>query len=216
MKKLLSIAACSALLFAAPIAAAPRDANGPSASEWSIGPIIRGRNYSLNMPRTMQERGDKPTFEFPGPRVQNGHVHYVTTPVRSLQGGRGMTLRYRVDADPGVRFIPQELPQEQAAVSLYFQRGGDRWTVKTPHHRWYSPHNRLMPLKPGVHRLNISFDEPWIAMTGGNNRELPGQFAAALRGASNVGFVFGSSSTRGHGVYATGRARFTVLDFEIY
>ena len=43
----------------------------------------------------------------------------------------------------------------------------------------------------------------------------PEQFARAKDEAAVVGFVLGSSGGRGHGVYATGPARFTVLDFTI-
>ena len=43
----------------------------------------------------------------------------------------------------------------------------------------------------------------------------PRDFRAALAGAERVGFVFGSESGRGHGVYATGPARFTLLDFRV-
>jgi hypothetical protein len=72
-----------------------------------------------------------------------------------------------------------------------------------------------MPLAPGTYRVSIALDEPWVAMMGGTAADLPAAFAAARADAINVGFVFGSASGRGHGVYATGPARFTVLDFRI-
>ena len=73
----------------------------------------------------------------------------------------------------------------------------------------------MMPLRPGTHTVSIALDEPWKAMMGGNGHSLPAQFARAKAEAAQVGFVFGASGGRGHGVYATGPARFTVLDLEI-
>jgi hypothetical protein len=194
---------------------APARADGPAASQWSIGPFIRGRNYSVNMPLTMFETRDGPAFDFPYPNRASGHVHYVTVPVRSLEGAKRITLRYRIDAAPGTRFFPQERPSRQATLSLYFQRAGDRWTRRTPHHRWYSPGNRVMPLKPGTHTVSIALDEPWVAMMGGNAHTLPGAYRKALRQTAKVGFTFGGAGGRGHGVYASGPARFTVLDYRI-
>lgn len=188
---------------------------GPPAELWDIGPVIKGRNYSVNMPRTMFETREGPAFEFPHSTKANGHVHYITVPIRSLEGASGITMTYRIDADRDVRFVAQERPALEATMSLYFQRAGDRWTSKYPRHRWYAPTSRTMPLAPGTHTVSISFDEPWIAMMGGDNRAFPREFDAALANAMRVGFVFGSEGGRGHGVYATGPARFTVLDFRI-
>ena len=188
---------------------------GPSAAQWSIGPVIKGRNYSVNMPRTLYETREGPSFEFPGPSKAAGHVHYVTVPVRSLRGARRITMTYRIDARPGTRFVGQEHNDSAGTLSLYIQRAGDRWNAKTPFHRWYSPHNRVVTLKPGTNTISISLDEPWIAVLGGDRKTRPGEFAAALDNASQVGFTFGGRGGRGHGVYATGPARFTVLDFRI-
>ena len=212
MKKLALTAIAAALATATFPASA---GEGPAASQWDIGPVIKGRNYSVNMPRTLFETRDGPSFDFPYPTKSQGHVHYVTVPVRSLEGAQRITLRYRIDAKPGTRFYQQEAPTKQGTLSLYFQRTGDRWTRKYHKHRWYSPNDRQMPLTPGTHTVSISFDEPWIAVLGGNARTHPREFRAALAQTMRVGFTFGGNSGRGHGVYATGPARFTVLDFRI-
>lgn len=205
------------LLAALALAAVPFAtlAAGPAASQWEIGPIIKGRNYSVGMPPTLEPGRDGPAFDFPYPDAAAGHVHYVTVPVGSLESARRITLTYRIDAARGVRFVPQETPDERAMLSLYFQRAGDRWTARTPHHRWYAPNDRVMPLTPGTHTVSIALDEPWIAMMGGDGHSLPAAFARAKAETAEVGFVFGSAGLRGHGVFATGPARFTVLDFEI-
>ena len=212
-KKLFASVAMVAAAFAGPNVAL--QAAGPSASQWAIGPIIKGRNYSMNMPQTLHETRDGPAFDFPSPPAANGHVHYVTVPVQSLEGAKRLTLRYRIDARPGTRFLEQQNPQGQGTLSLYFQRAGDRWSARTPHHRWYSPNNREMSLRPGTHTVSISLDEPWIAMMGGDAKSLPQAFDSAISQTAHVGFTFGGSSGRGHGVYATAPARFTVLDYRI-
>lgn len=213
MKKNTIIAVVAAL---AALAGVPAMAGeGPEAWQWNIGPVIKGKNYSVNMPRTMYETREGPAFDFPYPTKADGHVHYITVPVRSLQGAQRISLTYRIDAKRGTRFIPQEYPDHDATLSLYFQRAGDRWSRKYPRHRWYSPNDRVMRLTPGTHTVSISLDEPWIAVLGGNNKTHPREFAAALNDTMRLGFTFGSSSGRGHGVYATGPARFTVLDFRI-
>ena len=184
-------------------------------SVWFIGPIIRGENYSFRMPATMRPSPAGSTFDFPYPTAADGHVHYVTTPTRSLANASRITIRYRIDAAPGTRFVAEEHPNETATLSLYFQRAGDRWTMRTPHHRWYSPSKKVVPLSAGTHTISIALDEEWIAMAGGSRKTLLADFDRALAQASSVGFVLGSASGRGHGVYATGPARFTLLDFEI-
>ena len=199
-------------IIAAPLAAL---AAAPAAQDWAIGPVIKGRNYSVGMPQTLDQGRGGPGFDFPYPTASQGHVHYVTVPVRSLQGARSISLTYRIDAKPGVRFVPQQFPDQPAILSLYIQRAGDRWTARTPHHRWYSPVNRAVPITAGTRTITIALDEPWKAMMGGDATALPEQFARAKDEAAVVGFVLGSSGGRGHGVYATGPARFTVLDFTI-
>ena len=188
---------------------------GPSARDWSIGPIIRGENYSVNMPPTLRDTPNGPAFDFPYPTAAHGHVHYVTVPVRSLRGAERITLTYRIDTESSTRFLEQENPDGQATLSLYFQRSGDRWTRRTPQHRWYAPASKEMVLRPGVHTVSVALDEPWIAMMGGDARDHPEKFEAAKRETVRVGFTFGGKSGRGHGVFATAPARFTVLDFRI-
>lgn len=187
----------------------------PPAGAWEIGPIIRGKNYSYRMPLRPDESRDGPSFAIPGPTAEDGQVHYLTVPTRPLQGARRIALTYRIDAAPGTRFVPQESPALPATLSLYFQRAGDGWTARQPDWRWYAPANRTVPLRPGTHTVSIGLDEDWVAMTGPGAWANPRGFAAALADTARVGFVFGSEGGRGHGVYATAPARFTILDFRV-
>lgn len=190
-------------------------AAGPPAEAWEIGPFIRGKNYSVGMPVTPQQGFDGARFSIPGPTARNGHVHYVTMATGSLAGAKRLVLSYRIDAAQGTRFVPQEHPDQAATLSLYFQRAGDRWTMRYPDWRWYSPADRVVNLAPGTHTISIDLDEDWVAMTGPGAHSNQDGFRRALAEAARIGFVFGSASGRGHGVYATKPARFTILDFRV-
>lgn len=208
--RLSAFAAAGALLAGNPLLAA-----GPPANAWEIGPIIRGKNYSQRMPLRPEETSAGPSFIIPGPTAADGSVHYLTIATRPLAGARRITLRYRIDAAPGTRFVPQESPHLPATLSLYFQRAGDGWTMRQPDWRWYAPTARTMPLRPGTHTVSIGLDEDWVAMTGPGAHANQRGFRAALAETARIGFTFGSEGGRGHGVYATAPARFTILDFRV-
>jgi hypothetical protein len=214
MHRILLAAAAIAATAAALIATAALAA-GRAAGAWEIGPIIRGKNYSYRMPLRPEATRAGPSFEIPGPSAADGHVHYVTVSTGPLEGARRITLTYRIDAAPGTRFVPQESPHLPATLSLYFQRAGDGWTTRQPDWRWYAPSNRTMTLRPGKHTVSIGFDEDWVAMTGPSAHANRRGFVAALAQTARVGFTFGSEGGRGHGVYATAPARFTIVDFRV-
>ncbi|MFB0614142.1 hypothetical protein [Aurantiacibacter poecillastricola] len=203
--------ALAALGYAAPSLAASY------AREWEIGPVIRGRNYSVNMPPHPDTAAEGWFFDFPGPRRQDGHVHYVTRRTGPLDRARGLRLRYRIDARPGTRFVPQERPDAPPLLSLYIQRAGDDWRARgdTRFHRWYSPDSRVIELTPGTHELVIWFDENWISVMGSDRDRSPREFAATLANAARIGMTFGTHGGRGHGIFATQPARFTLLDFSV-
>ena len=182
---------------------------------WEIGPIYKGRSLSPGMPRAMSGTRDGAAFEFP--TTPRSHVHYVTQPTGSLAGAKSITLRYRIDAAPGTRFVAQAHPDKTPGVTLYFQRRGDNWSAKGAFesYRWYSDISQMAPLRPGTHRVTIRLDDDWKAVGRSTNSTNPRAFEDALADAGRVGFVFGSAGGRGHGVYATGPARFTLLEFKV-
>lgn len=202
---------------AAAATALPSKATAQSADMWQIGPIIRGRNYSVGMPLRPTRAGGGWYLDFPSPHEGAGHVHYVTFSPGPLAGRSRIVVRYRVDAAPGVRFVPRSDPEHPATVSLYFQRRGDNWTAKRQyeHFRWFAPAAGVRAITPGVHEMSVSFRDNWTSVLGKGaaaNREA---FHGALAEADRVGLLFGSASGRGHGVYATGPARFTLISFRI-
>lgn len=189
----------------------------PPAQAWEIGPVIKGRNYSHNMPLHPRPAREGFAIEFPYPNAAAGHVHYVTFRHGPLGDARRIVMRYRIDAEPGVRFVPQEHPDLPATLSLFFQQRGDTWTAKGPYetYRWYAPASKMVSLAQGEHTVSIDLDDAWISVYGKTPDATPGGFRRALADTMRVGFVLGSPAARGHGVYATGPARLTVLSFEV-
>jgi hypothetical protein len=187
------------------------------ASVWEIGPILSGHNFSLNMPASPSPHPDGWSFDFPQPSKEAGHVHYVTFPHGSLKGKSGIVLRYRIEAEPGVQILPQEYPTTPSTLTLYFQRRGDNWSGKGAfeHYRWWATFRVHMPLTPGEHQLTVRLDENWTSVMGSSAADNPRAFRAAISDAERVGFTFGGGGAAGHGVYATGPARFVLTGFEI-
>ena len=208
MRYLLPLFAAAAVTGAAAVMAQP-------ASGWEIGPDIRGKNYSVNMPATLRESREGAQFDFPYPDRRAGHVHYVTRRTGSLEGARSMTIRYRIDAAPGTRIVPQQHPDRAATLSMFLQQRGDNWTARGPYesYRWYS--KALFPVSPGTHEVTVDLKDDWKAVGSTTSDGNPAAFRRSLADADRVGFTFGSAGGRGHGVYATAPARFTLLDFEI-
>lgn len=188
-----------------------------NAADWRIGPLIDGRNYSQGMPSTPNPARDGWQFDFPFPDARAGHVHYLTFDPGSLRGARAIRLRYRIEAQPDVRFVPQEFPGDEAILSLYFQRRGDNWRARgeRQYYRWYAPHDAVVPLTPGEHMVTVPLDAEWISVLGRPRSAAPRAFAEALAEAGSAGFVFGSAKGRGHGVFATGPARMNVLEYTV-
>jgi hypothetical protein len=202
-----------AALFISSASAAP-----PPADKWEIGPIIRGKNYSVGMPITPTATKTGWTFQFPQPDLEAGHVHYITYRHGPLTGKKQIVMRYRISAAPGVKFVPREYPAEVAKLSLFFQRRGDTWTAKRryAYYRWYAPSSKMMPIAAGTYEVKVALNDPeWIPVMGGTAGGSPAEFASAVADTDRVGFVMGSDSTRGHGVFATSTAKFTLLDFRI-
>jgi hypothetical protein len=185
----------------------------PMQAVWQIGPILDGKSKSINMPEKMTRNSEGLYFDFPNPNWSAGHVHYVVFNHGPLTGKTKIRMRYRIDADPSVQFL-NDLGS-LASVTLYFQRKGDRWTASQEYetYRWYSYEFQL--LATGEHIFEMSFTDMWGAIMVSNMLTNPTAFRSAMENAQCVGFVLGGGTGRGHGVCATGPARFTLLDFQV-
>ncbi len=190
----------------------------PWANEWTIGPIIHGKNYSVNMPLKPQPTRSGWAFDFPYPSRSAGHVHYVSFHPGTLAGKSRIVVNYRITADRRTRFVPQEQPQLAGTVSLVIQRRGDTWSAKGRYenYRWYSPAEHVHEIAPGVRRMVIDLNNPgWTSVRGKRAGDNSKAFRDSLVQTEQVGLVFGSSAARGHGVFATAPASFELLNFEL-
>lgn len=211
MKKALLVSALALGASVMTAAAAP-------ATNWEIGPIIRGKNYSVGMPLAPRSERGGWSFDFPVGSKAAGHVHYVTFRPGSLAGKSRIVVRYRVDARAGTLFVPQANPDRAGTVSLYLQRRGDNWNARGryQYYRWYAPAATVRELAPGVGEISVSLDDPqWISVLGQPSGNNPGAMADALADADRIGLVFGSANARGHGVYATAPAKFVMTGFRV-
>lgn len=186
-----------------------------SAGDWVIGPIIKGRNHSVGVPLRPTARRDG-GWHIDLPR-RPGSVHYVTFPHGSLAGKSRIVLRYRIEADPGVRIEAATAPGSPAMITPYFQRRGDNWTAKGPYetYRWYATFATHSPIVQGEHVIVAPLQANWTAVQTSSARTNPVAFRNAVENADQVGFVLGGGDGYGHGVYATGRARLVILDFRV-
>lgn len=213
----LLLAVCSP----AGVAAKPAGlANPMDPGAWEIGPVTPTRNYSVNMPPSPSPHPNGGWyFDIPYPTAEVGHVHYVTFRHGSLSGKSRIVIRYRLEMGAGVQLVPTKQPPNglPSQLTLYFQRRGDDWSGrgKFETYRWWATFATVMPITAGEHELSVPLDGNWTAVQTSSAANNPKGFRDAIRDAERVGFTFGGGDGYGHGVYATGPARFVVTSFQI-
>lgn len=162
---------------------------------WFAGPLAMGKNRSANVVAAADG-----SFTFPAPAWGDGHVHYLTRRTGPVKGA--ITVRFRIEAEPGVAFVNDT--GGPASVSLYIAHKRNDWRGKMNHERLFGT---VIPLEPGDHTL--SADE-WV---GVHRTATTTDIADTMANAGRVGLVFGGGTGRGHGAFATGAARFVLLEF---
>jgi hypothetical protein len=181
------------------------------AANWEIGPIIGGQNYSIGMPLHPTQTTDGWAFDFP---LAGGKVGYITYKYGSLTGKSRIVLKYRIDADSSVQFLPICCPQLLGqGPTMYFQQKGDDWN--TDGKRWWATFNAPWPIVAGEHELVIPLDARWTSVINMDAQTNSSEFANAKANAERVGFTYGGGDGYGHGVYATGSARMVVTSFVV-
>ena len=183
---------------------------------WEIGPIMWGDNASKGVPLHPSAHQEGWFIDVPYPTREQGHVHYVTVPTGPLTPDQTITLRLRIEADPTTKLVPVKFPDAKGLITLYFQQGGDMWTGEGQYrwYRWYAKFGTVTDPRSGELVMTARLDDPrWGAVMGGTAATNPAEFAAALDGASRIGFVLGGGDGLGHGVYATGSLRLVVTGF---
>lgn len=199
----------------------PQEIEKPPASlmdpaAWEIGPIMWGDNASKGVPLHPSAHQEGWFIDVPYPTREQGHVHYVTVPTGPLTPDQTITLRLRIEADPATKLVPVKFPDAKGLITLYFQQGGDMWTGEGQYrwYRWYAKFGTVTDPRSGELVMTARLDDPrWGAVMGGTAATNPAEFAAALDGASRIGFVLGGGDGLGHGVYATGSLRLVVTGF---
>jgi len=189
---------------------------GASPEDWFIGPIVWGENRSNGMPlHPSPEPSALFAFDFP---QEPGSVHYVTYRHGPLTGKKQIRMRYRIEADPDVEIVPLTDPAGSSKITLYFQRYGDDWSGKGKFdgYRWFDYWKTIEPITVGEFEIVASFDDDvWNAVQSSTSVSSPAAFYGALGNADQVGVVFGGGTGLGHGVFATGRARFVMIEFAV-
>jgi hypothetical protein len=197
------------------VASTSRSVNYSDAGAWLIGPNVRGRNYSRGMPLTPSPHPRGGWYiDFP---QAPGRINSVTFRHGSLAGKKRIVMRYRIEADPGVKIVPASAPEWPAIITLQFQRAGDTWTARGEFetYRWFGTFASQSPLRPGEREMVAPLNGNWTAIQTSSAKSNPAAFQQAIAGADRVGFVFGGGNSYSHGVYATGRARLVVTQFRV-
>ncbi|HYW16363.1 MAG TPA: hypothetical protein VE891_09455 [Allosphingosinicella sp.] len=195
--------------------AQPAPAGASDPESWTIGPFVRGRNYSSGVPlHPTARRGGGWQVDLPG---APGSVHALTFHHGPLAGKRRIVMRYRVEAARGTRILAASDGKSPSMITLYFQRRGDNWSGRGRFetYRWYATFATQTPLTPGNHVMVAPLDGPWTAIETSKATTNPAAFRAALADTDQVGFVLGGGDGFGHGIFATGPARLIVTDFRV-
>ena len=123
--------AAALALGAAATASVPVLAEVPPARAWEIGPIIKGRNYSVGMPLQPEDTRDGISFDIPNIRERYAHVHYVTLDPGSLDHDAPATRHAHSDHPTGwelaVRWIEARERQSCSFSCVDRKYGEDRF-----------------------------------------------------------------------------------------
>lgn len=184
-----------------------------TATDWEIGPIIKGQNYSSKMPLHPTQTAEGFEINFPYPTADAGHVHYVTRPTGSLANKTRVVIKYRIDGPADLDVSPTKSPEFVSLLTLYFQRKNDDWN--TDGYRWWASFATVMDLKPGEHTITADLNANWTSVMTYTATNQPSLFAQAKAEASRIGFTFGGGDGLGHGVFASAESKFVVLDFRV-
>ena len=182
-----------------------------NAAGWEIGPIIDGKNYSVQMPLHPYQDGTGWYFDFP---LNPGSVHYLTYRFGSLTGRTRIVMKYRIEMDDTTLLVPPCCPNFiSVGPTPYIQRKGDDWN--TDGYRWWASFASPMPITPGEHELTVPLDAVWTSVFTMTADKYPTDFTKAKDNADRIGFTFGGGDGLGHGLYATAPARFVLESFRV-
>lgn len=176
----------------------PPSTSYPSApsSAWQIGPIVWGKNYSINCPASF-------TTSF---AIGPCEPHYVTRSTAPLAGKTQIRMRYTIKGKLYGAGCGENSP---SAVTVFLQRKGDSWQGEP--YRWWAT-SVVGSAAEGTHEIAASLNDKWTSVISEGTRT---QFQAALNETERVGFTFANCDGYGHGARAVGEAQFTLHEFTV-
>lgn len=181
---------------------------------WTIGPVIKGENYSKGSPLNPCKVGGGMSFAI-GPTAE---PHYITRETASLVGKSQIRMRYKVEGSASIYGAPgkenrctKDMP---SAVTLYIQREDDDWQRNG--WRWWHQATRTKLAGPGEYEITAPLDGAgWSSVQGMTADASPTNWKATMRDPHVIGFTFGNCEGSGHGARATGPIKFTVTEFAV-
>lgn len=190
---------------------APGDRGAMNAASWEIGPVIKGKNYSLNMPLNPTQDADGSWYLEFGP--ESG-PHYVTFPHGSLVGKSVIRGRFKIEGAPGTRIWGKACPDQPSSLTMFFMSTDPKW--RGDGGRWWATFATLRPLEVGTEfEVVAPLDGKWTSVMTMTRETGLRDFEDAMANADRVGFTFGDCESFGHGARATATVRFRVLEFRV-
>jgi hypothetical protein len=162
------------------------------------------------MPRHPPAEGAGWSFDFP----QADGVHYVSTAINtSLVGKTTVRLTFDITGDTATIFHATQ-GASAAKIKLFMQRPNDDWQSEL--NRWWS--TSYVELGIGSFTLIAPLrGNQWSSVLGKRgdaDATAAAGFAATISNVENIGMTFGGDFA-GHGVYATGAARFIANSYVV-
>lgn len=172
--------------------------------------------YSPGMPAQPTPLGTGFIFDFP----RSDGVHYLEMPIGgSLIGQTAIKAKFSVVGAESLQVVASPEPSGvPARLKLFMQRRGDDLSAVGPleFYRWWSVAYVELTI-PGDHEIMAPLtQDAWTSVYGkrGDEPAAQGYYQQALGDLAAIGMTFGGTFA-GHGVYATGPARFTLASFDI-
>ncbi len=182
------------------------------AKAWTIGPIIKGENYSKGLPlNPCTEPGSGFSFDLGGEK----EPHYITRKIDSLVGKKQLRMSFRVEASASTLVYGAKCPTNSpSAVTLYIQREDDDWQKNG--WRWWHGPSRVAVSGAGVWELIAPLDDPkWSSVQGMTADASPLNWKATITDPYVVGFTMANCEGAGHGARATAPAKVIVERFSV-
>lgn len=189
----------------------------------SLMPAAWVISYSPGMPTHPSGRAISPlsaaaagwSFDFP----DKDDVHYVMVPYYAAKPHKTLTITYRVAVLSGApKFVSVDpcVPNEAASFSPILERQGDMMVASQEFYRWWGYPPITLVADGQVHTASYPLTaDRWSSVFGKFGTQAPAEFATSLKSLMGVGITFGGCFA-GHGDFNTGgKARFTLLNYQI-